>query len=57
MSATFREFLKKQAEDKAARDAEINPNAGVPYVASMSGEAGRQARKLARDCNTGRFRP
>lgn len=29
----------------------------APNVASMSGEAGRQARKLARDCNTGRFRP
>lgn len=56
MSATFKEFLKKQAEDKAARDAEINPNP-QPGATSMSGEAGRQARKLARDCNTGRFRP
>lgn len=56
MSATFKDFLKKQAEDKAARDAEINPNP-APNTASMSGEAGRQARKLARDCNSGRFRP
>lgn len=29
----------------------------APPAYNMSGEVGRQARKLARDCNTGRFRP
>lgn len=35
---------------KSAKDSE------APFPSTMQGEAGRQARQQARDCNTGRFR-
>lgn len=54
--------IKKHIEKELDSRADRGTSKGLgedaePYVASMSGEAGRQARKLARDCNTGRFRP
>ena len=53
MAGSFKDFLdsKKTGEDKKAAKDE------APPAYNMSGEAGRMARKQARDCMNGRFRP
>lgn len=49
-------FLGRLAMDsEQKRDAEEDDK--TPDPSSLTGEAGRQARKQARDCMSGRFRP